>query len=132
MWSAFMLSACQDTTHKEFHMAVISKSEAIKRLSETTNTTQKVAETHLQALLDLVRDTLHEGDELRFVGFGAFSVQDVAAREGRHPQTGAPLHIPATKRVKFSAGKDLDEAVAPPAPEPSKAPATPASKKGKK
>jgi DNA-binding protein HU-beta len=112
-------------------MAVITKADAIKRLSEATNTTQKVAEVHLQAFLDLVRDTLHSGDELRFVGFGAFSVQDVAAREGRNPQTGAPLHIPATKRVKFSAGKDLDEAIAPPPPEPPK-PAAPAAKKGKK
>jgi nucleoid DNA-binding protein len=111
-------------------MAVLSKSDAIKRLSEATNTTQKDAETHLQAFLDLVRGTLHNGDDLRFIGFGTFSVQDVAAREGRHPQTGAPLHIPASKRVKFSVGKDLDDAIAtlPSTPAASKVSSAPAGK----
>jgi DNA-binding protein HU-beta len=110
-------------------MAVVTKSDAVKRLSEATGTSQKEAEAHLQAFLNLVREVLHNSDELRFVGFGSFTVQDVAAREGRNPQTGEPLHIPATRRVKFSAGKDLDAAVVPPPP-PTPAPAP--AKKAKK
>jgi DNA-binding protein HU-beta len=108
-------------------MATLSKSDAVKHLSEATGTTQKEAEAHLQAFFDLVRETLKKGDDLRFVGFGSFAVQETAAREGRHPQTGAPLHIPAGKRVKFSAGKDLADAIALPPPAPPVA-----AKKGKK
>lgn len=45
------------------------------------------------------------------VGHGTYSIVERAARDGRNPQTGATMHIPASKSVKFKPGKDLkDEA----------------------
>lgn len=46
-----------------------------------------------------------------FLGFGKFSVAERAARDGRNPQTGETLKIAASKAVKFSAGKDLKDAI---------------------
>jgi len=46
-----------------------------------------------------------------FLGFGKFSVAERAARDGRNPQTGETLKIAASKTVKFSAGKDLKDAI---------------------
>jgi len=108
-------------------MPTLGKSDIVKHLSEKTGSSQKDAETHLNAFLDLVRDAMHQNDEIRLVGFGSFSVQETAAREGVNPQTHQKMHIPAGKRVKFSAGKDLQDAVA------SQKPAAKAgSKSGKK
>ena len=45
------------------------------------------------------------------VGFGTFSVRHRAAREGRNPQTGAAMHIPASKVPGFKAGKGLKDTV---------------------
>jgi len=39
--------------------------------------------------------------------FGSFKVVERAAKEGRNPQTGEPIEIPAKKVVKFEAGKGL-------------------------
>lgn len=43
------------------------------------------------------------------VGHGTYSIVERAAREGRNPQTGAAMHISASKSVKFKPGKDLKE-----------------------
>jgi DNA-binding protein HU-beta len=45
------------------------------------------------------------------VGFGTFSVGTRAQREGRNPTTGEKIKIPASKVVKFKAGKTLSEKV---------------------
>jgi DNA-binding protein HU-beta len=66
----------------------------------------------LEAVIDVVEETLASGEPVQLVGFGSFSVIERAAREGRNPATGETLAIPAKKIVKFKAGKTLAVAVA--------------------
>ena len=54
---------------------------------------------------------LKKGDKVTLVGFGTFSISKRKARKGRNPQTGAEIHIPATKVPKFTAGKAFKSAV---------------------
>jgi DNA-binding protein HU-beta len=51
------------------------------------------------------------GKKISLVGFGSFEVGARAARTGRHPQTGQPMEIAASKVVKFKGGKKLKDAV---------------------
>ena len=55
--------------------------------------------------------SLKKGDEVQFTGFGKFSVQKRAAREGINPQTKQKIKIAASKVPKFSAGSQLKAAV---------------------
>jgi DNA-binding protein HU-beta len=52
-----------------------------------------------------ITDALAKGDSLALVGFGTFSVTERAAREGINPATKAAIKIPASKAVKFKAGR---------------------------
>jgi DNA-binding protein HU-beta len=45
------------------------------------------------------------------IGFGSFSVKKRRARKGRTPQTGEEIKIPASKAIRFSAGKTLKDSV---------------------
>ena len=54
---------------------------------------------------------VNKGEPVALVGFGTFSVRHRAAREGRNPQTGAAMHIPASKVPGFKAGKGLKDTV---------------------
>jgi len=54
---------------------------------------------------------LSAGDKITLVGFGTFNVATRSKREGRNPRTGAKIKIPASKVVKFKAGKTLSEKV---------------------
>jgi len=58
-----------------------------------------------------VTDTMKRGDKLTLIGFGTFSVTERKARDGRNPQTGKTIKIPAKKVVKFKVGSKLADAV---------------------
>jgi len=58
-----------------------------------------------------IADALAQGGEVKLAGFGAFSVNNRAAREGRDPRTGQPVQIAASKAAKFSAAKALKDSV---------------------
>ena len=65
----------------------------------------------LEAFFSNRRKNLKKGDKISLVGFGSWSVTEKAAREGRNPQTGKTIKIPAKKVVKFKAGTELSNAV---------------------
>ena len=54
---------------------------------------------------------LASNDNVQIIGFGVFEVKQREARQGRNPQTGETIAIPACKAVTFKAGKPLKEAV---------------------
>jgi len=51
------------------------------------------------------------GNEISLMGFGSFTVSKVAARDGRNPQTGAVVQIPAYNQPRFKVGKKMKDAV---------------------
>ena len=65
----------------------------------------------LDSLIGSVTQALAKGESVTLVGFGTFSVSSRAARQGRNPQTGSPISIPASKVPRFKAGKGLKDAV---------------------
>ena len=74
---------------------------------------QEKATQALDVFLAGILHVLKEEKPLQFVGFGTFSVQNIPARTGRNPRTGASIQIPAKKRPVFKPGKDMREAVNP-------------------
>ena len=54
---------------------------------------------------------MNKGADVALVGFGTFSVTERAERIGRNFKTGKNIPIPASKSVKFKAGKTLKETV---------------------
>ena len=70
-----------------------------------------IAEKALKAFEDVVTETLAADGKVQLVGFGTFDVAERAAREGRNPQTGEAMPIPASKAPRFKAGKALKDAI---------------------
>lgn len=89
----------------------MNKEQLIERVSTKTGLSKKDVNSTLDALLEGVTAALKKNDKVTLVGFGTFSVRKRAAREGRNPQTGAKLRIPARKVPAFAAGKELKTAV---------------------
>ncbi len=65
----------------------------------------------VEAFFDTIMKTMKRGEDVAISGFGTFRVAKRAAREGRNPKTGEKIHIPASVKPKFRAGKALKEAV---------------------
>ncbi|MCR5117102.1 MAG: HU family DNA-binding protein [Lachnospiraceae bacterium] len=89
----------------------MNKTELVAAIAEETGLSKKDAEKAVKAFTDVVTKQLKKGQKVQLVGFGTFEVTKRAAREGRNPQTGAPMKIKASKAPKFSAGKALKDAV---------------------
>lgn len=89
----------------------MNKSELVAAMAEQAEISKKSAEAALNAFMDTVKGELENGGKVQLVGFGTFEVGERAAREGRNPQTGEAISIPAAKVPKFKAGKALKEAV---------------------
>ena len=67
----------------------------------------------LTAFIEHLQTSLGQGDKISLPGVGQFEIAERAARQGRNPQTGETIAIPASKAVKFKPGKELKEKVAP-------------------
>ena len=89
----------------------MNKSELVQSMATKTAQTKKVTEESLNALIEVITETLQKGDKVQLVGFGSFEVIKRAARKGRNPQTGEEMKVPASKAPKFKAGQALKDVV---------------------
>lgn len=89
----------------------MNKQDLVNKVAEIGDLPKTTAESTVLAVLNVITDALKQGDEVRLVGFGTFSVSQRAAKEGRNPRTGATIAIAAAKAVKFTAGKGLKDSV---------------------
>ena len=89
----------------------MNKTELVAAIAKKTELSKKDAEKALKAFTDVVAEELKKGEKIQLVGFGTFEVAERAAREGRNPQTGATMNIPASKAPKFKAGKALKDTI---------------------
>ncbi len=86
----------------------MNKTELIGKIHEQeacSDLKKRDIEATINALIEVVQDTLKSGDKVTLTGFGTFEVRDRAARKGRNPKTGEVLDIPASKAPAFKAGK---------------------------
>ena len=90
----------------------MNKGELVDSISQKASVTKKDAETVLNAALETIVEQVSAGDKISLVGFGSFEKRHRQAREGRNPQTGQKIQIPAVDVPAFSAGKGFKEKVA--------------------
>ncbi len=79
----------------------LTKEKLISRLQTQVGLSKLEARSVVERALDLMKDTLAEGEDLLISGFGKFSVRQKNARRGRNPQTKKNLILRARKVVVF-------------------------------
>ncbi|MFB0521750.1 MAG: HU family DNA-binding protein [Desulfatiglandales bacterium] len=90
----------------------MTKAELIAGIAKSAGLTKADSERALNAFLTIAKSTIRRDGRLPLAGFGTFVVVNRKARTGRNPQTGQPIHIRATKVVRFRTGKELKKSVA--------------------
>ena len=86
------------------------KSELIQKIaSSKPHLYLRDVERIINTLLDEVVQALHRGDRVELRGFGAFSVKEREARQGRNPRTGDAVAVKAKRVPFFKTGKELRE-----------------------
>ena len=89
----------------------MNKTELIDKVAQESALSKSAAEQVVNSVFSAIAETMKTGDKVTLLGFGTSTVTERAAREGRNPQSGEKITIPAKKVVKFKAGSKLTETV---------------------
>jgi DNA-binding protein HU-beta len=87
------------------------KGDVINAIAEQAGISKKEATEAFDAFVEYISETCQRGERCAVPGLGSFSISHRKAREGRNPRTKEKINIPASKNVRFKAGKDLRDAV---------------------
>lgn len=90
----------------------VTKSELIDTLSQKLqHLAYRDVELAVKCLLEMMTNSLVEGDRIEIRGFGSFCVRYREPRTGRNPRTGDPVPLPGKHVPHFKPGKELRERV---------------------
>ncbi len=89
----------------------MTKEELIAKVAKDAKISKAAAGRTVNGVFDGISKALKKGDRLILPGFGSFSIAKRKARNGRHPQTGKPIKIPARKVAKFRASAALSKTI---------------------
>ena len=89
----------------------MNRTELEATISEKTKINKDVVADIVQAVIDTISATLHSGNSVKLTGFATIGIKACAARVGKNPKTGAPISIPARRKITIKAGKRLESVV---------------------
>lgn len=88
----------------------MNKSEFISFIAEQNKCTKADAERAVNMFAEGLLAAAKKKKEVVLIGLMSLKFIDKAAREGRNPQTGAPMKIKAYTQPQIKAGKALKDA----------------------
>ena len=87
-----------------------TKSDLIGTIQkETALSSRQKAEDALNAILGTIAECMAKGEDVNLADFGSFRKIPTAERQGRNPQTGEQITIPAGFRIKFKPAKKFKD-----------------------
>ena len=90
----------------------MTKQEFVERVASKSGLSRRDAASAVDAMLDSITEALKSRQDVAFTGFGKFTTQNRAARQGVNPRNPSQkVNIPAATVPKFSAGSQLKQAV---------------------
>jgi len=89
----------------------MNQGDLIEKVATSASITKAEAERAINAFKGAVTDSLRKGNKVTLVGFGTFGISHRRSRRRYNPYSNELIRIPATKGIRFTAGKQLKEAV---------------------
>ena len=83
------------------------KADVINAIADQAGISKREAAAAFDAFVNYISEACQTGDRCAIPGLGSFSVTERKAREGRNPRTKETITVPASRNVRFKAGKDL-------------------------
>lgn len=89
----------------------MNKAELVDYVAEVTGAYKKDVKVAVDAMLEGIERGLIRDGKVTLVGFGNFLTKQRAPRQGRNPQTGATVNVPAKTVPTFKPSQQLKDAV---------------------
>ncbi len=89
----------------------MTKAQLVSALADKMGSDKKTANTALDAIADVITQTVSEGGAVTIPGVAKFVCKDRPERQVRNPATGETMTKPADKQVKATIAKALKDSV---------------------
>jgi integration host factor subunit alpha len=89
----------------------LTKARIVESVVETNGYTHKKTFETVEIILELIKRSLENGEDVLISGFVNFCVKKKKTRRGRNPATGEDMMLAPRKRVTFRSSKKLREKV---------------------
>ncbi len=87
----------------------LTKDHIINTIHDQLDLTKSRSAQLVESILEIMKTTLENGEDMLISGFGKFCVKDKRERRGRNPQTGEDLMLGSRRVVIFKCSKVLRE-----------------------
>jgi nucleoid DNA-binding protein len=78
-----------------------------KKLPKKEWARSEVVECALETLIEIIKEKVLSGEEVKIREFGIFYLKPTKARTARNPKTGEKVTVPARKKFAFKASKKI-------------------------
>ena len=82
----------------------MTKADIIDSICEEIGFSKRESAKIVENMLDIIKETLENGENVKLSGFGCFNTKYKKARRGRNPQTGEEMIISARRVLSFRVG----------------------------
>jgi len=79
----------------------LKKEDIVSLLYDRTGITKAESKQAVEALFDIMKETLERGQDVKVSGFGKFQVKEKRARRGRNPRTGDEMTLNERRVLVF-------------------------------
>ena len=87
----------------------MTKADLIDAVYEENGLSKRESIKIVETMLDIIKETLENGENVKLSGFGNFNIQNKRARRGRTPQTGEEIIISPRRILSFKSSNVLRE-----------------------
>jgi integration host factor subunit alpha len=87
----------------------MTKADLVELVYERVGSSKKEAGEVVEAVFEILKDSLRRGEKVKVSGFGSFIVNQKRARRGRNPQTGATIIIDSRCVLSFKPSQVLKD-----------------------
>lgn len=91
----------------------MTKADIIESIYQKVGFSKKEATDVVEAVFEIMKQTLQTSNRLKVSGFGNFVVKEKRARLGRNPHTGEPIQITPRRVLTFKPSQVLKNALNP-------------------
>ena len=90
----------------------VTKMDLANTLFRDLGLNKREAKEFVELFFEAVRAQLEEGHNVKFSGFGSFTIRDKPQRPGRNPKTGEDIPVSARRVVTFRASQIVKDKIA--------------------
>jgi len=89
----------------------LTRKDLVRSIQQEIGYSEKLSSDILESVIDLIKSSLENGDDVLISGFGKFRVKEKNERRGRNPATGDDMMLRPRKVVTFKWAGNLRDKV---------------------